>query len=380
MKTIGIALNSVVGGPSTYATELVFALLKLKLDIQLCIFSDKKFEVPQELAHSSLQNIVITLPGKWAVPLWDHILLPFALLKHRVDLLHHTKGVVPLFFGRKTIVNIHDAAPLLFPETFSFFQGMYLRQTFKRAQRKASVIITGSRSAAADIKSALNVGPDRLLIIYDGAPAPTQPLDTDYFKTVEKKYALPTHYILYMGTIQPRKNIARLIEAYTLLKKEGMLDVELVLAGRLGWNNKQFQVMLNNQAEYAPVRYSGHIAEADKSYVYTKAKAFVSPSLYEGFGITILEAMHYGTPVIASIAGSLPEICGDAAILVDPLDTQALAQAIRSVLTDEAVRLSLIEKGTQRCTHFSWKKTAEATYAAYQKLLARSNQDAPRGV
>jgi glycosyltransferase involved in cell wall biosynthesis len=193
--------------------------------------------------------------------------------------------------------------------------------------------------------------------------------DSDSLADMRRRYNLPEHYILYLGTIHPAKNLRMLVAAYQRLKRTTGVTHDLVIAGRMGWLTRDIIETAREASGSAPVVFPGIVHEADKAALYSGADLFVSPSLYEGFGLTILEAMQCGTPVVSSNVTSIPEVTGDAAVLVDPRSEDELVHAMERVLGDKALGRRLSQKGLAQCRKFSWEKTARETAAAYEQVL-----------
>ena len=191
---------------------------------------------------------------------------------------------------------------------------------------------------------------------------------------VKEKYNLPDKYILYMGTLEPRKNIERLVQAFALLHQQPELQqYQLVLAGKKGWQYDSIFAQISQFGLKQDVICTGYVDEVDKAAIYQQADLFVFPSLYEGFGMPVLEAMAAGVPVVTSNVSSLPEVAGDAALLADPLDVQALADNMQRLLLDDDLQQSCIAKGYMQCKHFTWEQSADILVKLYQRLMAEQN-------
>ncbi len=262
---------------------------------------------------------------------------------------------LPLIFPGRAAVTVHDLGYQFFPQAHPPRQRLYLDWTTRYSAARASIIFADSRATAADLMRFYETPESKIRVIYPGVDAP--PIgDID---AMRHKYHLPERYFLFLGTLQPRKNIARIVLAYQQWRAEHPDDAAaLVLAGGQGW--------LYDPAWTAGVDgviLPGYIDDADKGALYAGALALVFPSLYEGFGFPVIEAMHCGTPVICSTTSSLPELAGEAALLVDPLDVDAMAAAMGRVVGDESLRA----KGYDQARRFTWEAAARAALAAFEE-------------
>jgi glycosyltransferase involved in cell wall biosynthesis len=280
------------------------------------------------------------------------------------SIAHVPYHAAPVWHDTPTVVTVHDLIPMAVDGyRASPLIRAYVQLVAVGAQR-AEAIITDSEASRRDILHYLNVDPHRLHVV-PLAPAP-------HFRTVEPRealarYSLPQHYILYLGGFDRRKNVTRLIQAFARLVEDELIDdsVHLVLAGRLPTRNTEFtpdpQRIVAQLDLDARVIFPGWIAEADKPAIYSGAFAFVFPSMYEGFGLPVVEAMACNVPVITSNAASLPEIVGDAGMTVDPLSVRALSEALALIVNDSQLRQHMAEASGDRASQFSWTRTAQAT-------------------
>ncbi len=268
----------------------------------------------------------------------------------------------------KTIVTIHDLSFERYPHFFSFKRRLWhIFVNPKKICQKAECIIAVSNSTAEDIGSLYGVDKEKIAVIHSAVSNNFSLVDRNAKRLIEikEKYGLPFKFILYLGTIEPRKNIGGIIRAYDFLqisaRKTKNLELEkykLVIAGSSGWLDKSIFQEINKSNFKENIILPGFVEDADKVFVYNLASLFVYPSFFEGFGFPPLEAMQCGVPVITSNNASLPEICGDAGILIDPDKPEEIGRAMEEVLTDKIFREKLIKKGIKRSARFSWKKTA----------------------
>lgn len=345
-----------VTGTERYALEMLRALIRLNDDGPQHLLTLYFREPPSpDLLPASphVRTVVLRLPR-----LWTHLHFAAALAAARPDVTWVPAHTLPLVFPGRAVVTVHDLGFRHFPDAHPPAQRRYLDWTTRISARRARLILADSAATAHDLTHFYGTPASRIRIIYPGFTAPT-PGNID---AVRLKYGLPARYFLFVGTLQPRKNIARLTAAHAQIRAElGSEAPDLVLAGAQGWCFDDAWVP-SGQGIHLP----GYIDEADKGALYAGALAFVFPSLYEGFGFPVLEAMACGTPVICSNSSSLPELAGDAALLIDPLDSAALARAMRRLIADADLRASLIARGQQRLGVFTWERAAAGALAALE--------------
>ncbi len=298
---------------------------------------------------------------------WEQAIQPWSLLRERVELLHSLAFVGPLISPCPFVVTVYDLSFLLFPESFRPWNRLYLSLFTRLSVRKALRVIAISENTRRDLVRILGVEEGKVRVTYCGCDGSMRPLPRREVEEFRRKKGLPERFILFLGTIEPRKNLVRLLEAYRKLRGKG---VKLVLAGGLGWGYEPVLRAIEELGLEGDVLLPGFIPQEEKVYWYNAAEIFVYPSLYEGFGLPPLEAMACGTPVVASSAASLPEVVGDGGILVDPADPEALAGAISALLDSPEERERLREKGLRRAGKFSWEQTARETVSIYREALA----------
>ncbi|MFP4500862.1 MAG: glycosyltransferase family 4 protein [Candidatus Hydrogenedentota bacterium] len=299
----------------------------------------------------------------------DQIRLPAYANAQGVDLLHYPANVGPLRrCGCPVVLTVHDCSFIENPAWFRWERAQYYRYAVGRSARLADRIITVSRFAADSIRDWLGLPEDRVDVVYNGVRPLFSPRDAAAQAAVREKYALPERFFLFVGTLEPRKNLERLVRAYSAVVKRDVGEV-LVIAGRLGWKQSFIKGFKNTGARSAHVRVLGHVPDADLPALYAAARAFVWPSLYEGFGLPVAEAMACGAAVLTSSTTALPEIAGDAALLVDPEDESAIAAGLCRLSQDDELVTRLREKGPGQAAPFSWESAARGTAAVYMEVL-----------
>lgn len=340
-------------GTENYALQLLRALLALDTPHRFRLYfrNDPPPDLLPDLPH--VERRVIRVPR-----LWTHIGFAAALWRTRPDVTFVPAHTLPLAFPGRAVVTVHDLGYIYFPEAHPGFSRRYLDWTTRTSARRATRILADSLATARDLSAHYDVSPNKIALVYPGVDTSlARVTDAQRLAQVRARYGLPQTYLLFVGTLQPRKNIARLVRSYARWRREsGRVDVGLVLAGQQGW---LFDPRWTEGVE--GVHLTGYVDDADVAALYSGALALVFPSLYEGFGFPVVEAMRCGTPVITSTTSSLPEVAGDAALLVNPRDEAEIAQAIDRIVTDEALRAALIERGYEQAGRFTWQRAAEQT-------------------
>jgi glycosyltransferase involved in cell wall biosynthesis len=297
---------------------------------------------------------------------WMQVILPWQLAGLCVDVCHFTNGVAPWWSPCPTVVTIHDMTLWLFPEHHYRRRLVAMRPFVPLAARRASAVIAVSQSTKQDVVRILRVPAAKVHVIYE-APAPCfHPLPPGpALEAVRQRYRLPEHFVLYVGTIEPRKNLPRLLEAFARLRKEGLTSYGMIFVGQHGWKAAPVYAAVERLGLAGVVRFLGYVPIEDLVALYNLAEVLAFPSLYEGFGLPVVEAMACGTPVVTSSSGALGEIAGDAAEFVEPTDVASIADGIRRVLTCPARRAELRERGLARAAQFTWTAAASQTRTLY---------------
>jgi glycosyltransferase involved in cell wall biosynthesis len=296
---------------------------------------------------------------------WEQCLAPLLLRLAGADVFHGVQSVAPLFCPVPSVITIHDLSPITFPQTFRAHNRIYLTWATRASARRAARILTVSEFSKQEIVRILGVSPERVVVTYNACDARFAPPDPAAVAAFRRRAGLPERFILFLGTLEPRKNLPTLLEAYARIA--AATDAPLIIGGGKGWLYDAIFARVEALNLGQRVRFVGYIDAAEQPLWYAAATVFVFPSLYEGFGIPPLEAMACGTPVIASTSSSLPEVVGDAGLLVPPTDAEALGAAIVRLLEDAGLRAELRERGLRQARRFSWRTTAERTLAVYRE-------------
>ena len=303
----------------------------------------------------------------------EQITVPRDLRREGAHLFHAPHYVLPPLTPCKSVVTIHDCIHLRFPQYLPNKLGYaYARSSLWLATHRSDRILTVSEASKRDILDYFTVPPAKIDVIYNGIDERfSAPPAEDDVARVRERYQLDDPFILYAGNIKPHKNLERTIEAFHVLRHSGEFDqVKLVIIGDEIAKYAALRHAVHRHKLHKYVRFFGFVPDRTLAILYRLAAVFVFPSLYEGFGLPPLEAMASGTPVITSNVSSLPEVVGDAALLVDPLQPEAIADAMRRVLTDSALRADLRGRGLDRARHFSWERSIRRVHEIYGEVLA----------
>ena len=301
----------------------------------------------------------------------EQVTIPRDLRRERADLFHAPHYVLPPFTPCRSVVTIHDCIHLRFPQYVHRLGYAYARTSLWLATHRSNRIVTVSEASKRDILSYFNVPPEKIDVIYNGIDErfSTPPPEEDVAR-VRERYQLNDPFILYAGNVKPHKNIERTIEAFYLLRRSGEFEqVKLLIIGDEVAKYAALRHAVHRHKLHKYVRFFGFVPDRTLAILYRLSAVFVFPSLYEGFGLPPLEAMASGTPVITSNVSSLPEVVGDAALLVDPLQPEEIAEAMRRVLTDPALRDDLAARGLERARHFSWERSIRRVREIYGEVL-----------
>jgi glycosyltransferase involved in cell wall biosynthesis len=300
----------------------------------------------------------------------EQVRIPLALKREGVTLFHAPHYVLPPLVRCRSVVTIHDCIHLMFPQYLpNRFALAYARTSIALAARRATRVLTVSESSKRDILRFVDTQPEKIDVIYNSFDERfgVEPGEEDMVR-VRERYQLHDEFVLYAGNVKPHKNLERLIEAFDLVRKQGLDHLKLVLIGDDISKYTALRRAVHRHQLHKYVRFLGYMPEETLAVMYRLAGVFVFPSLYEGFGLPPLEAMASGTPVVTSNVSSLPEVAGDAALLVDPYNPQAIADGITRVLSDATLRDELRRKGLARARQFSWEQSVRRVHDIYREV------------
>lgn len=304
---------------------------------------------------------------------WFEVAIPRALKKVNAGLFLSTDGYLSLNTQVKTALVIHDIAFEHFPEHVPFLVRKYYKHFAPKYAQKASRIATVSAFSKQDIVTQYGTPASKIDVVYNGCSAYYKPLSHDEQENVKEAYTEGKDYFIYAGSVQPRKNIANLFRAFDRFKKKTSSDVKLVIVGAKGWSYGEIFDTYNKMQHKADVIFTGHLSPDDLARLMASALALTYVSIFEGFGIPILEAMHAGTPVITSNVSSMPEVAGDAGMLIDPNSVADIAEAMEELYGDSTLREELVKRGNIQRQKFSWDQTADKLWHTVEQVMYAPN-------
>jgi glycosyltransferase involved in cell wall biosynthesis len=357
-------------GIGTYIRNLLRHLARIDREtdyLLLCL--DRDLDTPKELGA----NFRAVRQGSPNYSIREQIAIPWSLFRERPDVFHAPHYVLPPAVPCRSVVTIHDCIHLRFPQYLpSRAAYFYARASMWAATHRADRILTVSKASKRDILHYFNVPPEKIEVVYNalderfGATP-----DEGAIARVRERYQLDHGFVLYAGNIKPHKNLVRLIEAFDGLRRDGFDDLKLLIIGDEISKWPALRHAVHARKLHRHVRFLGFLSDDTLAALYRMAAVFVFPSLYEGFGLPPLEAMASGTPVVTSNVSSLPEVAGDAAVLVDPTDAMDIKEGIKRVLTDPELREQLRARGLVRARQFSWETSVRRTREIYQDVAGR---------
>jgi glycosyltransferase involved in cell wall biosynthesis len=352
-------------GRVTY--EIVKRLVQQHPEDEFIFFFDRPFD-ESFLFGDNVKPVVLNPPARhpflwyW----WFEKSIPAALLKHRADVFLSTDNYLSLNTKTKTAMITHDLAHLYYPKEIPFLVRKFYDYYVPKYLHRADQIIAVSDFTKKDIQKRFNIDESKIQVAHNACTKNFVPLAAEIKNGVRKKYTNDQEYFFYIGSIHPRKNIRRLILAFDHFKKESKSPMKLLLGGRFAWQAGDTQIAFDNAKYKSDILLLGYLEEEELSQILAAAKALVYVSLFEGFGLPILEAMHCDTPVITSNVSSMPEVAGDAALLIDPNSIDAIAKAMERI-QDKELAQSLIEAGKKQREKFNWDRSAKIVYQSLVK-------------
>jgi glycosyltransferase involved in cell wall biosynthesis len=368
-------------GIGRYTRELVRAFLRSNTGDELILFYAARDLPPDHWGLAALHELQaefpqvraapIPLPERWLTIVWQRARLPLALERFTgpVDLVHAPDFVLPPVRRTPTLLTVHDLTFRIHPETAFANLRCYLDRAVPRSLARASHVLADSISTQRDLERLMQVPASKITVLYPGVGAQFRRVtDQSRLQALRNRYELPERFLFFIGTLEPRKNLMRLIEAYQqVLDDSGASpdSLQLVLGGKPGWLS---DAIVARAQRTSGVRMLGPVDEADLPLLYTLATATVYPSLYEGFGFPVLESLACGTPVLTSNTSSLPEVAGDLCVLVDPANVSNIADGITRLLSDSFLTKTVREQGPQQAARFSWDTAAVQLGKLYQMI------------
>ena len=355
-----------VGGTETYVRGLLYGLSRVDKANEYILFTNEEnhdaFDV--DTRQFSRKCCSVSARSKLARIAYEQMFLPKLAGQSSVDVLHSPGYVSPLTGNYAKVVTIHDMQYVYYPHYFPRMKLLYWKYVLPASARRSDIVITVSKHSKKDIVDLLSIPEDKIVVTYEASKFSRDLANADSLPNVTEKHDIRGNYILSVASLLPHKNLDKLVAAFALL--EDKIDHQLVLVGLKAYGLNPVKEMIQNKLKRPDrVIVPGYVSDPDLESLYRKAGLFVLPSLFEGFGIPLLEAMALGCPVAASNRTSIPEVVGNAGVLFNPDTPEQIAEAIFSVLSDKALRDRLIAEGYQRARLFSWEKMAKETIGAY---------------
>jgi glycosyltransferase involved in cell wall biosynthesis len=357
-------------GIGTYIRNIVRQLARFDRQTEYILICGDR---DRDLGLSLGDNFRVEVDSSKPYSVREQLTVPWTLVRTRASIFHEPHYVLPPLTHCRSVVTIHDCIHLRFPQYLPKRGALaYARAQMGAAASRSNRILTVSEASKRDILEFFKVAPEKITVIYNGIDEQfaTEPPE-DKMRAVEERYQLQGEFALYVGNVKPHKNVERLLDAFHLVRQSGLHDLKLVVIGDDISKYAALRRAVHRYNLHKYVRFLGFLPDETLAVVYRLAAVFVFPSLYEGFGLPPLEAMACGTPVVTSNVSSLPEVMGDAALLVDPYSAEAIADAMRRVLTDTALRSDLSARGLARAGEFSWERSARRVREIYDEV-ARS--------
>ncbi len=354
------------GGIRSYVVHLLEALAQLDGNADYRVLYSRRREAPP--IDKGLCRIGCWTPSHHRLERWA---LGMEIARLRLDLLHSPDFIPPAFGYGRSVITVHDLNFLYYPRFLTAESRRYYNEQIPWAVERADHILADSHATRSDLISLLDVTPEKITVVHLAADASFRPTSEDSARETAKRYGVEPGYLLFVGTLEPRKNVPGLLLAYRMLLDQGATDRPLVLVGGKGWLYEEIFERSEALDLTEFVHFRHEVPTADLPALYTAASVLAMPSFYEGFGLPALEAMSCGTPVVVADRSSLPEVVGEAGLLVDPDDPEMIADMLNRAINDTALRARLREAGLKRAEAFSWERVARETHAIYENVLNR---------
>lgn len=376
----GPTAESVKSGVAFYTLNLVNNILKLDENNEYIMYGLNPTcnYLFKEFKNTKIRNISEFFVSKPLWYYWTYLSSSFIpnIMQDKPDIYFSTYPALPPYCPSPKIITVYDLTPIVLKSAYRLRFRLTFSMRLKQAFKQASKIIVISESTKNDLINIFKDDRNKIDIIYPGYDKET--FKPDYPKELIdqslSKYGIKGSYILYAGTLEPKKNISRLIESFSILKKNNMITHKLVLTGKKSWRTNLIFETIDKFSLKEEIIFTDYVPEKDLALIMSGADLFIFPSLHEGFGIPPLEAMACGTPVITSNTSSLPEVVGDAGILINPYDIQQMADAIYKVLSDHNLRAEMTQKGLERAKLFSWEESAGKMLAIFESVYQSSHK------
>jgi glycosyltransferase involved in cell wall biosynthesis len=353
------------GGVKVYTKRVLPLLFSLGSQHQYVLIYQNPKLLGTYSSYANVEEVVVAVPGTVT---WDQIGVPWVARRQKLDLLFNPKFTVPFISKAKTVFVLHGSEWFVIPEHFLLYDQWYFKRFVPLYCRSATAFIAVSNAVKADVVKYVGVPPEKVFAIHNGFdPDVFRPVrDPERLRAARERYKLPEKFILWAGQIESRKNVARLLQAFARIKDA--VPHSLVMAGAQRWSSSTELGAIHELGIAERVIFPGWVTHGDLPAVYCLADLFAFPSLYEGFGIPLLEAMACGCPIVTANTCAPPEVTAGCAYLVDPLNVEAIALGMQKVIADHTLRADMIGKGIQRAKDFGWEKCASEVLALFETL------------
>jgi glycosyltransferase involved in cell wall biosynthesis len=371
----GLPLSEPKTGVGHYTFELARALALLSPEDEFELVSPRPFLAPTGDEADALPVNLRAVQAQVGLlgQRWFLFGLSRYIKQRGLALFHGTNYEVPLRKTCPAVLTIHDLSLLLYPATHEAGRVRRARRRLPLMARAATMIVTPTESVKSEVCAHLAIAGDRVMAVPEAARDIFHPQSAAQTLATRRRLGIEDDFLLFVGTLEPRKNLHALVRAFREVLHETGARLQLVIAGMKGWLTDDLFAQVKQSGLSDRIVFTGYLPDDELCALYSSCRAFVYPSLYEGFGLPLLEAMACGAPVIASRISSLVEVAGDAALLFAPTDAQALARNVLALLHDEKLRRRLVAQGIKRAAEFSWQRTARSMRAVYDEALARGN-------
>ncbi len=364
-------ISNKLDGIGTFTHESFKLLTQQHPEVTFYFFFDRDFD-QQFIYGKNVKGIVVPLPTRhpYLLWMWLNMMVPYYLKKYEIDLFISPDGFLPTNCKTKTLDIIHDLNFFHYPQKIRWGWGAFYNKHFPKYAQQATRIATVSEFSKTDIAQQYQIAKSKIDVVYNGANEGFQPITETEITSTRNKYSNGHPYFFFVGSMYERKNIKRLLQAFELFKTETNSDFKLLIAGRKIWWSNETEETYNNSKFKEEIIFTGRVDNASLHKLMGAAFALVYVSLFEGFGIPIVEAMQCSVPVITSNLTSMPEVAGDAALCVNPNSTEEICHAMKTIVDDKNLYQSLKEKGLERSKLFTWQRTADLIWQSIEKTIA----------
>ena len=357
-------------GIGWFTYETIRRLVEWHPEHQFIFFFDRPFDKKFVFAHN-VKPVVLFPPARhpFLFYLWFEFAVSKALKKYKADIFISTDGFLSLKTEVPTLLVIHDLAHVHFPHQVKFWEQRYYNYFMPKFAKKAARIATVSEYSKQDIQQQYNISSEKIDVVYNGVRADFKPVDVSTKRAIKAKYSDGQDYFFYIGAVHPRKNIHRLITAFDQFKQTTNASLKLLIAGRFAWQTGVVKTAYDNATFQKDIQFLNYVADEEVPLLMGSALGFVYVSLFEGFGIPLIEAMHCEVPIITANVSSMPEVVGEAGIQVNPESIEAIKNGMIELYNNQAKRTKLIELGKKQRQKFSWEQTAKSLETSFKEII-----------